>query len=159
MNEISGEPIALGLVGLVRNLPVLIFYLLAGTAADVVNRRRLMFITQTVLALLAGLLGLMTLSGQDSMPLIFAFLAISAAVWLFHLPARQSLIPNLAPKESLANAFSLSSISYQLSVIVGPARSVLSGGIGCLLAVGWIARIIPQLRGYKGDEPVRAGAS
>ena len=36
--------------------------------------------------------------------------------------------------------------------------AVITGGIGCLLAVGWIARRWPQLRHYNGDEPVKAGA-
>jgi MFS family permease len=121
VNEISGEPIALGLVGLVRILPVLIFSLLAGTIADVVNRRRLMFFTQSILAVLAAILGLLTLFKFDSLPLIYTFLAVSAAVWSFDLPARQALVPSLVPKNILTNAFSLSSISFQFGAIVGPA--------------------------------------
>jgi hypothetical protein len=36
--------------------------------------------------------------------------------------------------------------------------AVITGGIGCILAVGWIARRWPQLRHYNGDEPIKAGA-
>jgi len=36
--------------------------------------------------------------------------------------------------------------------------AIVSGGIGCIVAVGWIARRWPQLRSYNGDEPIRAGA-
>jgi MFS family permease len=121
VNEISGEPIALGIVGLVRIIPILLFSLIAGTVADVLNRRRLMFLTQSTLALLAGLLGLLTFLGLDSLLVIYSFLAVSAAVWSFDLPARQSLIPNLVPNENLTNAFSLSSISFQTGAILGPA--------------------------------------
>jgi hypothetical protein len=42
--------------------------------------------------------------------------------------------------------------------VFGPAFAVISGGIGCLLAVGLIVRRWPQLRQYNGDEPVVAGS-
>ena len=121
VNELSGEPIALGFVGLVRILPILLFSLFAGAVADVINRRHLIFFTQIVLALLAAILGTLTLSGRDSLPVIYAVLALSAAASSFDLPARQSLVPNLVPKEILTNAFSLTSISMQVGSIVGPA--------------------------------------
>ncbi|MCK4900420.1 MAG: hypothetical protein KAS38_16685 [Anaerolineales bacterium] len=43
--------------------------------------------------------------------------------------------------------------------LFGAAFAVVSGGVGCLLAVGWIARRWPQLRTYNGDEPILAGAT
>jgi MFS family permease len=121
VNEISGEPIALGGVGLVRLLPILLFSLIAGAVADVVNRRLLMLVTQVILSVLALTLGLLTLRGIDSLPMIYLILALSAAVSAFDLPARQSLVPNLVPRELLTNAFSLTSIAYQVGSIVGPA--------------------------------------
>jgi MFS family permease len=42
--------------------------------------------------------------------------------------------------------------------LFGAPAAVITGGIGCLLAVGWIARRWPQLRHYNGDEPIKAGA-
>jgi MFS family permease len=42
--------------------------------------------------------------------------------------------------------------------LLGAPAAVITGGIGCLLAVGWIARRWPQLRNYNGDEPIKAGA-
>src|SRR3990172_207298 len=61
LGKISAHPIAPGAVGLVTTLPVLLFSLLAGVFADSVNRRRLMFLTQTAMAVLAALLGWATL--------------------------------------------------------------------------------------------------
>lgn len=121
VNELSGQPIALGGVGLVRLIPVLVFSLIAGAVADLVNRRSLMLLTQSVLAVLALLLGILTLRGIDSIAVIYLILALSAAVSTFDLPARQSLVPNLVPRESLTNAFSLTSIAYQFGSIAGPA--------------------------------------
>jgi MFS family permease len=53
VNQLNPQPIALGAVGLARIFPFLLFSLLAGVAADVWNRRRLLFITQSALAVLA----------------------------------------------------------------------------------------------------------
>jgi MFS family permease len=134
INELSGEPIALGGVGLARIVPVLVFSLLAGALADTWNRRRLMLITQTALALLAASLAWITRSGHDTIWAIYAVTALSAGVTAFDLPARQSLIPNIVPREHLTNAFSLGSIAFQTGAIVGPA---LGGLVLARLSLDW----------------------
>lgn len=134
VNELSGEPIALGGVGLARIAPVLVFSLLAGALADTWNRRRLMLLTQTTLALLAALLGWITRSGYDTVWAIYGVTAVAAGVTAFDLPARQSLIPNLVPREHLTNAFSLGSIAFQSGAILGPA---LGGLVLARLGLDW----------------------
>jgi MFS family permease len=125
INTISGEAIALGGLGLVRIVPVLFFSLVAGTVADLLNRRSLMLLTQAGMALLSLLLGWLTLRGIGSLWTIYAIMAASAAVASFDLPARQSLVPNLVPREALTNAFSMNSIASQFGAIVGPALAGL----------------------------------
>lgn len=125
INTINGEAIALGGLGLVRILPILIFSLVAGVVADVANRRRLMLLTQGVLALMSLLLGWLTLRGMESLWAIYAIMAASAAVSAFDLPARQSLVPNLVPRHNLTNAFSMNAIAFQFGSIVGPALAGL----------------------------------
>jgi len=121
VNEISGLPIALGMVGLVRILPVFGFSLMAGVAADVFNRPQVLFLTQSFLALLAMSLGLLTDRGLDRLWVVYAVTAASSAVASFDLPARQALVPNLVPAEVLTNAFSLNSIAFEVGAILGPA--------------------------------------
>lgn len=121
INELSGQPIALGGVGLVRILPVLAFSLLAGVIADVVDRRRLMVITQILQASLAAVLAWCTLNNKDTIGLIYTIIATTSAVMTFDLPARQSLVPNLVPREVLTNAFSLNSIARHFGSVIGPA--------------------------------------
>lgn len=133
VNTLSPEPIALGAVGLARILPIVFFSLVAGVAADTWNRRRLLFLTQSGLALLALFLGLATLRGNDSLGLIYLVVAVFGALATFDLPARQSLIPNLVPPEDLTNAFSMNAIAYQVGAISGPALA------GFVLATGGIA--------------------
>jgi MFS family permease len=121
INELSDEPIALGLIGAARILPVIIFSLLGGAVADVVNRRRLLFLTQSSMALLA--LGLSWLSFTEQIELwhIYTLTALNAMAVSFDSPARQSLVPNLVSPQDLPNAFSMNSIAWRTGAILGPA--------------------------------------
>jgi MFS family permease len=121
IHEINEAPIALGGVGLAQILPILLFSLVAGVAADAINRRRLMFLTQTAMALLAALLGWLTIKGEVSLWSIYAITALSAGAAAFDMPARQALVPNLVEREDLTNAFSLNSIAHELGSVAGPA--------------------------------------
>jgi MFS family permease len=125
IRDLTDQPIALGMVGLARILPVVVFSLVAGALADTINRRKLMFITQTAQALVAVLLGVLTIRGSISLGMIYLLTAIQAVAVAFDLPARQALVPNLVPAKDLPNAFSLNSIAQQVGSIVGPALSGL----------------------------------
>jgi MFS family permease len=163
VNQLSPEPIALGGVGLARILPFLFFSLVAGVAADVWNRRKLVFLTQSGLALLALVLAGATFKGKDSLPLIYGMVALAGGISTFDLPARQSLIPNLVPPEDLANAFSLNAIAFEVGAIAGPALAGLVlaslGTAYCYLvnAVSYLAVLaalvlmgpVPQDRGLR----------
>ena len=138
IHEINEAPIALGGVGLAQILPILLFSLIAGVAADAINRRRLMFMTQTALALLAALLGWLTMSGAVSLWSIYAITALSAGVAAFDMPARQALVPNLVDREDLTNAFSLNSIAYEFGSVAGPALGGLVIARTGMTYVYWI---------------------
>jgi MFS family permease len=113
--------LALGMVGLVRIVPVVVFSLISGVAADVLDRRKLMVFTQTMMAVLAGVLALLTWRGLTAVWPIYALSAASAAAGAFDLPARQALTPNLVPREDLPNAISLNTIMFQVAAVIGPA--------------------------------------
>jgi MFS family permease len=125
IRTLSDQPIALGGVGLARILPVLVFSLIGGAIADVANRRNILFITQSVMALGALALALLTLSGQITLWHIYVLTAVQAVAVAFDTPSRQSLVPNLVPVRDLPNAFSMSSLAFQTGAIVGPALSGL----------------------------------
>jgi MFS family permease len=126
--------IALGLVGLVRVVPVVVFSLLSGVAADVYDRRKLMLVTQTMATALAAALAILTWRGLHVVWPVYAIAAASSAVGAFDLPARQSLIPNLVPREHLANALTLNTIMFQVAAVAGPA---LGGIVIGQLGVAW----------------------
>lgn len=125
IRTLTDQPIALGGVGLVRIIPIILFSLLGGVMADVVNRRSLLFFTQTAMALTAIGLAALTINGQITLWQIYALTAIQAIASAFDVPARQSLVPNLVPKRDLPNAFSMSSLAFQVGAIAGPALSGL----------------------------------
>lgn len=125
IRTLTDQPIALGGVGLARIVPIVLFSLIGGSMADVLNRRVMMFITQSVMALTALALALLTLSGQIALWHIYLLTAIQAVASAFDGPARQSLVPNLVPAQDLPNAFSLTSIAAQTGAIAGPALSGL----------------------------------
>jgi MFS family permease len=126
--------LALGMVGLVRIVPIIAFSLVSGVAADVLDRRKLMLVTQTVMAAFAGILALLTFRGLHAVWPIYLLAALGSAAAAFDGPARQSLIPNLVPREHLANAISLNTIMSQLASVAGPS---LAGAVIALAGVGW----------------------
>ena len=125
IRTLTDQPIALGGIGLARILPVFVFSLIGGAMADVANRRKVMMLTQSGLALVALALALLTISQQINLWYIYALTALQAVVVSFDLPARQALVPNLVPVQDLPSAFSLTSIAFQTGAIVGPALSGL----------------------------------
>jgi MFS family permease len=125
IRTLTDQPIALGGVGLVRILPIIVFSLVGGAVADVANRRRVLFITQSVMALTALALAMLTFGGHIALWHIYLLTAIQAVAISFDSPARQALVPNLVPTRDLPNAFSLTSIGSQTGAIVGPALSGL----------------------------------
>lgn len=125
IRELTGEanPLALGGIGLARILPVIIFSLVSGSVADTFNRRTVLFITQTAMALTAVGLSLLTLSGQINIWAIYALTALQAVAVSFDGPARQAIVPNLVPARDLPSAFSMTSIAFNTGAILGPALS------------------------------------
>ena len=122
---LTGEPkpLALGGIGLARILPVIVFSFLGGPVADTLNRRRILFVTQTAMALVALSLALLTFTSHITIWYIYLLTAIQATAVAFDGPARQAMIPNIVPAEDLPSAFSMSSIAMNTGSIVGPALS------------------------------------
>src|SRR5262245_64627571 len=113
--------VALGMVGLVRVVPIVGFSLVSGVVADAMDRRRLMLVTQTGMALCAAALATLAFTGARGLWPVYALAAASSAFGAFDGPARQSLIPALVPREQLANAISLNTIMFQTASVIGPA--------------------------------------
>ncbi len=123
ISQLSRAPIAVSIVGGVRFVAVLAFSLIGGLVADRYDRRSILFLTQSISLLVALALGILTLLHVIQLWHIYLLTAIQASAMAFDLPARQSLVPNLVPREDLPSAFSLQSIAFSTGAIAGPALS------------------------------------
>ena len=118
---------ALGMVGLVQVVPVILLALPAGHFADQHNRRRIILVTQSVFALCS--LGLAYLSWTEGpLTLIYACLLVIGIVRAFNDPASSTLIPETVPPELFSNAATWSSSAWQTAAITGPMVAGLWAG-------------------------------
>lgn len=132
----SGQKgLALGLVGLVRVVPIIAFSLVSGAVADTVNRRKLLLVTQSWMLVTALVLTVLTFRGLSALWPIYLLTALSACATSFDGPARQALIPNLVPVAHFPNAISLNTIMFQTASVLGPS---LAGAVIAGLGVGWV---------------------
>jgi len=123
INQLNDNPMALGGIGVARIVPVIIFSLIGGALADSMDRRKVMMTTQTIAALLALSLGLLTQFGNITIWHIYVITALQAVAVAFDGPSRQALVPNLLPKKDLANGFSMTFTAFQIGGVLGPALS------------------------------------
>lgn len=122
---LTGSPLALGLVGLCRVVPIVIFSLWGGVVADRSNRRTVMLATQCAMLVVALILAASTGAGLDSLALLYLLTAASAAASSFDNPARQAMIPRLVPRAELPGALTLNLTMFHGATIAGPALAGL----------------------------------
>jgi MFS family permease len=127
--------LALGMVGLVRIVPIAMFSMLSGVLADAWDRRKLMLATQLGATMVALALAILAARHITVVWPIYVLAALGAAVGAFDLPARNSLVPTLVPREHLPNAISLNTIMFQLASVVGPS---LGGIVIAITSVTWV---------------------
>src|SRR5215208_2271448 len=80
---LTKSPFALGLVGLVRVVPIVLCSLVGGVVADAVNRKRLMMVTQALMLLSAAILAVYTAAGFESVWPLYLLTAASSAATAF----------------------------------------------------------------------------
>ena len=130
----TDSPAMLGLVGLVLFLPVLLFTLPGGQAADRYNRKYLLLITQATLILAS--LGLAALSfAAGPLWLVYLCLLLVGVARAFGVPARWSLVSQLVPADRLGNAVTWNSSGWQVAAVTGPS---LGGLVLAVAAPGYV---------------------
>jgi MFS family permease len=132
--RLTGSGVALGIVTALQFLPVLIVGGWAGVLADRVDKRRLMYATQTAMMLLALVLGGLTLAGVVTVWHVYLLAALTGFAGAFDQPARRALIPELVADEDINNAVGLSSALFTGARVVGPA---LAGWLIATVGMAW----------------------
>lgn len=140
--DLTRDPFDLGLVGLVQFLPAFALVLVTGPAADRFSRRLIMGVCVAVEA--AGALALVALTFADEISVvsIFAVLFVFGVARAFFGAASTSIVPNLVPKEALANAITWTSSAWQFASIVGPVAGGLLYGLGGAVAYAVAAALL-----------------
>lgn len=123
--ERTGSPVPLALVGLVQALPVFLLALPAGHAADRFERRRIAILMQLVMAATSVGLGFLSWA-NGPVNAFYLCLFLGACARSFNFPAQASLLPQLVPLESFANAVTWRSSGFQLASVLGP---ILAGWV------------------------------
>jgi len=119
---------ALGMVGLVQVVPVILLSLPAGHVADQYERKRIVLITEVLLAFCALGLGWLSYT-QGSLILIYILLLGIGIARAFNDPASSTLVPQTVPVENFPNAAMWSSGTWQVASITGPAIAGLCVGL------------------------------
>ncbi|MDP9265721.1 MAG: MFS transporter, partial [Chloroflexota bacterium] len=94
--------------------------LVAGALADRVDRRKLLLVTQSTMALNAAVLAVVTYLGVASIWIVLVAAVVQSATFAFDNPARQSMIPRIVPVSLLPSAIGLQSAAFNGASIIGP---------------------------------------
>ena len=143
--ERTGDAFALGLVGLVQIIPVMLLSLPGGYMADRYNRKRILLISQLVLIVCALLMTYLSVT-DGALPLFYLTLGIIGAAKAFNNPAEDALTPQVVEPDAYQNAATWNSSVWQLSAILGPAVSgmiiAITGGAASVYAINALAGCI-----------------
>ena len=156
---LTDSALALGLIGLVQFLPVIVLTFVAGPLADRYDRRRIASLCQILHGSCAALLAIGTMGGWLSVGGIFALVAVVGAARAFESPTMAALVPGLVPPALLPRATAWSASANQTAQIVGPALGGLLYGVGPVIpfatAAGlfWSASVMSAL--IRADPVIR----
>jgi MFS family permease len=119
--QLTHSGVALGVAGALQFAPVLVLGAWGGAVIDRVDRRRLLLLTQTLSALLAAVLGLVTATGLVTLWMVYALTLGLGVVTVFDSPARQTFVAEMVGTDKVINAQSLYSTVHNGGRLIGPA--------------------------------------
>ncbi|HEY3543061.1 MAG TPA: MFS transporter [Gaiellaceae bacterium] len=156
--EHTHSPFLLGVLQFANFVPVLLLAPWGGSAADRLDRKRLLLVTQVVATAVSGTLAALTWAGDVSVALVIACAVCLGVSSAFSAPASQALIGDLVPRRDLQSAVALNSMTFNLARAIGPTLAGLSvdklgyassfainAGSYLVLALGLLV-VAPQVR-------------
>jgi MFS family permease len=138
MTQLTMSPLMVSLVQAATTLPVFLVILPAGALADMVDRRRLLLLTQGWMVAAAALLGIFTLWGQVTPWILLAFTFVLGLGAVMNDPAWQAITPEIVSPSQHAPAVALNSVGFNVARAVGPAL----GGIVIAIAGSGVAFLL-----------------
>jgi len=131
--QMTGSFLAVGLIGVVELIPLVIFGLYGGSLADSVDRRVVVILTEIAAAVLVAILLLNSLLPSPQLWLLYVIGALLVISDSLQRPSLDAMIPRVVAHDQLAAAASLNALKWQLGSIVGPAIG------GLLISAGGLA--------------------
>jgi MFS family permease len=131
--ELTGSFVAVGLISLAELVPLIVFGLYGGALADRVDRRIMVLGTETAAGILVAVLLINSLLPAPQLWIIYVIAMLLAAVDGLQRPSLEAMIPRVVAHDELPAASALTSLRWQLGMIVGPAIG------GLLLSAGGAA--------------------
>ncbi len=150
--KLTNSPFYLGLVGSAASMPILLFTLAGGVAADRFPKRNILLTTQIALMLLAFTLAVLVSKEVITVWYVFTIAFLIGTINAFDIPARQSFFIEMVGRENLLNAIALNSAAFNGARIIGPAvAGILIGYLGVAVcfyinSLSFLAAIISLLK-------------
>lgn len=133
MTSLTMSPLMVGLVQAANSIAVFLVVLPAGAIADVVDRRKLLLVTQLWMVLAAAALGILAIAGMVTPVLLLLFTFLMGFGAVLNDPAWQAITPEVVSRENFAGAVALNSAGFNLARAIGPALGgfvIYSAGSG-----------------------------
>ena len=131
--ELTNSPLMLGVTGLAFAAPTIALTLLGGVIADRADRRRIMIWSQAVTALTFFLIATLVVLDLIALWHVIVMAILSGCVRAFDRPSRMALLPQMVPKDDIANAVAIGGTIWQLNRLAGPA---IAGMMIYLIGIG-----------------------
>ncbi len=135
--ELTGSGAAVGAVTAFQFLPILVLAPFGGLIADRMDKRRVLYVTQTMAGVTAATLGVLVLTDVVQLWMVFALALVHGTVGSFDNPARHAFVMEMVGRSRLTNAVGLNSVLMNTARIIGPAVGgalIVTVGIGiCFL--------------------------
>src|ERR1700675_2919573 len=125
MNTLTPSKFLISVMATVASLPLFFFTLPAGSLADLVDRKKLLCLMNLWLALCAGLLAMLSVTGSLNPYVILASVFLIGVGFAFSAPAWGSLVPEVVSNDELPSAVTLGGLQLNLCGIVGPAAAAV----------------------------------
>jgi MFS family permease len=125
---------ALGIVMGLQFAPQLLLLPWTGSAADRLNQRKLLMLTQATMGVLALVLGVLTIAGVIQLWHVYVLAFLSGSAAALDAPVRQTFVAEMVGDEDLTNAVALNSTSFNAAQMIGPA---VAGLLIASVGIGW----------------------
>jgi MFS family permease len=144
VKELTGSYLAVGLIGLVEIIPLVVFGLYGGVLADHMDRKKMIWATEAAALCLSGVLLINSLLPQPKLILIYIVAALFSAVDGLQRPSADAILPRLVEHKDLPAASALMSLRWQVGMVTGPALAGVLISIAGVSA-GFILDILTYL--------------